>query len=117
MAGLTTEPSVIVPIEYVYRNLICEFEHWDVCLVGLVNYFGKRCLCKVRDLLEDQIEYTLHEIDWDEECDDYLNDYRAAYPHWFYVDGKRQRDAMSEFGAIVRLGERWGSNPIVRKTV
>lgn len=84
---------MVKSFEWVYEHLVCEFNHWDICLIGLVEFNGKKYLCKANN--DDDSEcsrkcsYTLYEIDWNEECDEYLEDYKVAYKHWFHENGKR----------------------------
>lgn len=81
---------VIVPLRWVYDHLICEFDHWDICLNGLVDRNGERWFCEVcGDGLEENIEYKLRPVSWNAECDEYLEDYRVAYKHWLYEYGRR----------------------------
>lgn len=77
------------PIKWVYDHLICEFNHWDICLTGLVEVDGIKMLATVEpeydgNCHQEEIDYTLQEIAWDAECDEYLEDYRVAYKHWFH---------------------------------
>ena len=78
---------VIVPLEWVYDHLICEFSHWDICLKGLVLRNGERWFCWLGDQYCDDVQYTIRKVNWTPECDEYLDDYRAAYVHWFH-EGK-----------------------------
>ncbi len=87
--GTPVDRLVIVPLRRVYENLICEFDHWDICLTGLVERDGERWFCEVCGQYEEDIEYKLRPVKWNAECDEYLEDYRVAYKHWFYENGKR----------------------------
>lgn len=105
--------EVIVPFEWVYNHLICEFDHWDICLTGLVDRDGEKWVCRVRDPYAEPVEYTLTPIEWTEECEEYLEDYRVAYKHWFYKDGKRGTYNGWPLGWF---GEKWKHrNPITKQ--
>ena len=79
------DPAVIVPLWWVYEHLICEFQHWDICLTGLVDRNGERWFCEVYG----DAEYMLRPVAWNAECDEYFADYRVAYKHWCREGGKR----------------------------
>lgn len=85
-----TEAERDVSIEWVYEHLVCEFDHWDICLAGLVSDGGVYRLARVIDPEADDVQYTLHDIHWTDECNEYLEDYRVAYAHWFHTNGKRE---------------------------
>lgn len=90
--------------------MICEFEHWDRCLKGLVECDGQKMFCKI---LNDD-EYELRPIAWDAECDEYLADYRKAYPHWFHDESKRSYDGRD----LKWFSDKWQHrNPIEEKAV
>lgn len=73
---------------FVYSNLICSFDHFDVCISGLVRVKGEYMLCKALDVHRDT-RYSLKPIAWNDECEEYLADYKVAYKHWLYKDGVR----------------------------
>lgn len=79
----------IVSLLWIYQRLICEFDHWDICLSGLINLNDKYVFCKVCDPNAKNVQYKLYNIIWNNECEEYLQDYRIAYTHWFYNNGKR----------------------------
>ena len=80
--------SVIVPKRWVYDHLICEFNHYDVCLKGLVERNGEKWFCWIiGEYFEDDVQYTIRRVNWTPECEEYLSDYRKTYEHWFH-DGK-----------------------------
>lgn len=108
--------SEIVSIEWVYEHLICEFSHWDICLCGLVERNGEKFLCHVCDEYAKKVKYKLQPVEWTEECQEFLDDYRVAYRHWCYVDGKRQDP---QYGVRIDwYDEKWGDrDPIGRKAV
>ena len=78
-------------IDWVYERLICEFDHYDICLKGLCKEDDQYYICVLHsDLHTEDSDYKVAPIDLDEECKDYLEDYKKAYIHWFRdKDGKR----------------------------
>ena len=86
---------IMVNIDYIYKNLICEFTHWDICLTGLINHEGEKWYCEIGEDCqdsedEDEIqEYKIYPVDWNDECEEYLKDYRVAYKHWFHEGNPR----------------------------
>lgn len=103
---------MIVPIRFVYKHLVCEFDHWDICITGLIFKDGKYWFCKLLgDESQDNPEYLLTRCLWTEECEEYLDDYRVAYKHWVYKNGKR----LESYGGqdLSWFSEKWnGRNPI-----
>jgi hypothetical protein len=75
----------VVDYDWLRDHLVCEFDHWDVCLTGLV-YDHELLFCEIRS----DKKYNLYQINWTEECAEYLKDYKVAYKHWFYTDGIRR---------------------------
>lgn len=107
-----TDPTdaVIMPLGWVYEHLICEFDHWDICLKGLVDRNGERWFCWVGDAYCDDVQYTLRKVDWTALCDEYLEDYRVAYEHWFH-EGKPR--GSYDGRPLDWFNEKWGHrNPI-----
>lgn len=79
----------LATLEFVYERMICEFTHWDICLTGLIELDGQKVFCEVKDPYAKDVQYDLRRVSWDDECDEYLEDYRVAYTHWFHEGGKR----------------------------
>jgi hypothetical protein len=105
--------ETIVPFDWVYDNLICEFDHWDICLTGLVDRNGERWLCRVIDPDVENVQYKLTPIEWTSECEEYLEDYRVAYKHWFHENGKR---GMYNGWPLAWFAEKWQKrNPIAQQ--
>lgn len=105
----------IVILEWVYARLYCEFDHWDICLTGLVQLDENLLFCKI---LSDspkiyKSNYLVSEVNWTPECLEYLDDYRNAFPHWFYTNGERPRYS----GVYPRsFTEKWQNrNPITEQ--
>ena len=74
-----------VPLKWVYDHLVCEFDHYDICLIGLVLDNGEYFLCDLDAATDDEnTKYTLKKLDWNAECEEFLADYRKAYHHWFH---------------------------------
>lgn len=69
----------IVIFEWVYARLYCEFDHWDICKI----------LSDSPKIYKSK--YLISEVNWTPECLEYLDDYRNAFPHWFYTNGERLR--------------------------
>jgi hypothetical protein len=103
-----------VSYAWVRQRLICEFDHWDVVLQGLIEDDGVNKFVKIIGPDERVIDqYTVHEIDWTEECDEFLADYRKAYAHWFPIDGKRSYYDGRDLSWFI---EKWRKrNPIIEK--
>ncbi len=98
-------------IGQVYAHLLCEFDHWDICLTGLVLCDGALCWCETIDVDAEDVVYTIRPIDWTPECTEYLYDYRKAFPHWFH--DVKPRDPVPVDGAMAAFREKWaGRNPI-----
>ena len=94
-----------------YKHLVCEFSHWDHCLTGLVRDDGAWWFCRSMERSDgEQVEYTLSPIRWNAECDEYLDEYREAYAHWFHdVQPRVRYDGRS----LRWFAEKWrGRNPI-----
>ena len=88
---MTTEnnsQTVIRSHSWVYEHLVCEFNHWDVCLTGLVKWEGEMWFCRILPSKVDS-QYSLHKVNWTPECTEYLDDYRKSFAHWFH-EGKPQ---------------------------
>jgi len=82
--------EVIESIDWIYEHLVCEFDHWDVCITGLVEFGGAKWFCNVIGDTTyncNEAKYRLQKVDWTPECEEYLSDYRKAYHHWFH-EGK-----------------------------
>ena len=104
--------TTIVPYDFVRERLVCEFAHWDICLVGLIRISGEYWGCiAIGD--RDCKRYRVTKLNWTKECEEYLADYRASYHHWFYTDGRRESyDGRS----LYDLSEKWGNkNPITKQ--
>lgn len=99
---------------YVYEHLICEFDHWDFCLVGLCKIDEKYFVCKVIDTRNRKdLKYSLKEVEMTKERMEYLEDYRKAYYHWFYEDGKR--GTRYDGRDLKWFNDKWQTNPIVNE--
>jgi len=96
-----------VSLDWVYDHIVCEFDHWDICLVGLVERDDEKLLCRVVNQYADDVKYTLHPIKWDETCQEYLEDYQVAYKHWCYIDGVRQSSYTGK--SIEWFHDKWGN--------
>ncbi len=104
---------VIVPIAFVYARLVCEFSHWDQCLTGLIRLHGGYWVCRMVGDYHGK-RYRITPVEWAEECEQYLADYRATYHHWFYVNGKRPSYDGRPLGS---LRDKWGDrNPILEQS-
>ena len=80
----------LVSTSDVYRNLICEFTHYDVCLTGLIRWgFGKAYVRVVPDHQEEDRGYIAIPVVLDRIESRYLEVYRLTYHHWWYTEGKR----------------------------
>lgn len=113
-----SEPSTKMRIEskdWVYERLICEFDHWDICRIGLIHDGDSFKLVEIIDDKRGKETYAVYDIEWNNECTDYLADYEVAYKHWFYKNGQRQepnRERMDWFY------EKWGDkHPIENATI
>jgi len=96
--------------DWIYDHLICEFDHWDVCITGLVERDGVKLFTGIVDETDDEITYELLPIKWTPECDEYLADYRKAYAHWFH-EGKPR--VMYDGRDLKWFADKWkGRNPI-----
>lgn len=101
----------IVTLEYVYSHLICEFDHWDICLKGLVCCDSCLWYCEVADPNVNPVAYVLYKVEWNDACEEYLTDYKAAYKHWFYSNG--QREHRYDGWDLSWFARKWGhKNPI-----
>ena len=99
---------------WLHNHLICEFDHNDCCLSGLVEYEGEKYYCKIINWEIHNPYYYVYPIKWDTKCDEYLDDYKAAYPWWFYNDGKRGEYDGREF---MWFRDKWkGRSPIVENS-
>lgn len=100
-------------LKWIKKHLICEFRHWDVCLVGLIRHKERYMLCRiVKGQFFDRHspKYMLHDIAWTDECSEYLDDYRKAYRHWFYEGGNRTHQY--DGSDLSWFGKKWKTNPI-----
>lgn len=99
--------------KWVYEHLVCEFDHWDFCLAGLVKVDEKYFYCK---FLGDKTKtYEILPINWTEECQEYLDDYAVAYKHWFYVDGHRTESY--NHWDLSWFSEKWGHRSPIEESV
>lgn len=99
--------------EWTYKHLICEFDHWDICLSGLVEYDNKKWLCKPINSTKKRPDYRLYLIEWDEECQEFLDDYKVVYRHWVYENRKRKNAYNGDSSWFL---EKWKNyNPIEKK--
>lgn len=106
---------------WVRERIICEFDHYDCCLKGLVEHEGRKLFVRIANRADVECDpdepsvYTVHEIDWDQECDEYLADYRAAFAHWFWHDGKLPDFDGSDYSWF---RQKWqGRNPIEQRLI
>lgn len=67
----------------VYKYLVCEFDHWDVCLKGLIKKDGQYYFCNLIGS-NTKPKYRVYKIIWTKDCENYLRDYKKAYLHWFH---------------------------------
>lgn len=107
--------SIIASRDWVYEHLVCEFDHWDVCLAGLIERGGERWWCSVAEPYADEVIYQLLPIAWDAECEEYLADYRVAYRHWFH-EGK-PRPAAVPGQSCGWFYEKWENRNPIRERV
>lgn len=112
---------MVQSLDWVYDHLVCEFGHWDICLSGLVEFEGDKYFCKVVNpdaKYEDddtKVLYAISPIVWNNECTEYLEDYRKAYLHWFHKDGKR---CSYDGRPLDWFSEKWKHrNPIAEQAV
>jgi len=104
-----------VDIDYVYSRLVCEFNHYDICIDGIIEVDGVKKFCKLYDdhLETDRIaEYEIYDVDWTSECLEYLDDYMKTFNHWCYKNCKRQRGLDEYTKNIKWFNEKWDKNPI-----
>lgn len=108
-------------IDDFYREIFCAFDYWDVPLSGLIlrdeKYLFFELINAYNSLADDDPPvYQVSEIDWDEECEEYLQDYVVAYKHWLYKDGKRPYGY--EGWSLEWFSEKWKHRkPIKEKIV
>ena len=110
--------------DYVYDRMICEFNHWDVCLKGLIEVDGQKMFCEVVESEDyENLVYHIFPVAWDDVCDEYLKDYKESYHHWFH-----NRDHMGDMGCSNRetydgrpldwFTEKWQKcNPIAERVI
>ncbi len=96
-------------IDWVNDHLVCEFDHWDEVIIGLVRVGDELMWCEPA---HETGSYNILPIDWDDECQQYLDDYRKAYPHWFPVDGIRPEYTGWD---VSSFSVKWPQNPIKGK--
>lgn len=104
----------IMPEDWVYEHLVCEFSHWDVCLTGLIEEDGVYKFVTAIEGYTDTTKpgnYEVDDIAWNAECDEYLDDYRVVYKHWFHKNGQRVYDCPR--GDMSWFNDKWDhKNPI-----
>ena len=102
----------------IYKYLVCEFNHWDFCLSGLVKLDESYFLCEYAMDIEcllrrSYVCYTLKPIEMTEEMLEYLADYKTKSPFWFHEDGKRYiEERGSDLPCGRKFSEKWPENPI-----
>lgn len=107
---------IVKNLQFVYKYLVCEFDHYDFCLKGLIKIGTRYFVCiniRGRDDPEEEIYYNLYPIELDEECNEYLEDYRVAYKHWFHEGHERCQYLCWD---LSWFSEKWKHrNPIIEK--
>lgn len=89
----TNKNYCTVDIDFVYKYLVCEFDHWDICLEGLVEIYSFMYFCEIVSTNisnRKSVQYALYPIYWTDECQEFLEDYGVAYKHLFFQNGKKQ---------------------------
>jgi hypothetical protein len=113
----------IESIDWVYERLICEFDHWDICLQGLIHDEGNFKFVEINIAEKDRafylrykknIAYCVYDINWNNECTAYLADYELAYPQWFYENGIRRQPNK---GDILWFYDKWRDNNLIENAV
>lgn len=115
----TTKMDNFFSLATIRHFLYCEFDHYDYCLKGLMQIDGRFVVCRVAGEIECVVDgnlpfFTLHLLDWDEKCQEYLGDYRHRFLHWFY-DKNRNRMQANKDQSLGPLSEKWKNNPILDK--
>lgn len=82
---------MLISYNFMKKHLVCEFDHWDICLKGLIEVKGIRYYCKIAGNYWDNnmLKYEVTKVILDKECEEYLEDYKIAYKHWFPINGQR----------------------------
>lgn len=107
---------IIKHYKFVYKYLVCEFDHYDYCLKGLVKVGNRYFVCITTNMdgnPEEEIYYNLFQVNLDKECLEYLDDYRVAYKHWFH-EGKPRCQYLH--WDLTWFSEKWKHrNPILEQ--
>jgi len=70
----------VIKLEECYEYLVCFFFYYDVVLEGLIQLNGHYYYCSITE----NHKYNLLPVEWDERCEEFLEDYRSAYPSAFF---------------------------------
>lgn len=102
-------------VAWIYERLVCELDHYDICLRGIVDVDGELMFCRVVGEFRNQPLYTLHAIDWNDKTREWFEDYKQAYAHWVY-DSDRRRPAY-DGRSTQWFSDKWrGTNyPLLRE--
>lgn len=105
--------------EWTYKHLVCEFDHWDFCINGLILYEKHYYVCELanpRTCYDEDPKYYIYPIDWNDKCTEYLEDYKIAYAHWFHTNGVRE--TKYEGWDLCWFEEKWKhKNPIAEQII
>jgi hypothetical protein len=86
------------------------FTYWDYPLSGLIKVREEYQVC----ILATKDRYKTTPIELDAKCLEFLEDYKKAYLHLFYENGKRITQYKGE--SLKWFEEKWNhQNPIMEK--
>jgi hypothetical protein len=110
---------MIKDFNWVHDHLICEFHHYDCCLIGLVKDIDTYLLAEVIDPkpIDGPITYNIYEIKWDNECAEFLADYEIAFAYWFW-DLSKFKKFDDNLENHVWFTKKWKDRePIIEKSI
>ena len=110
----------IISHKYFYKNLVCAFNYYDLVLEGLVSinnvlYLGS-IIGDPFECLERPLCYSIEKIQVNDEIVEYINDYKKAYPQWFYKNGQR----IGKYDPSIPIkwfSDKWNKRNPVRESI
>ena len=79
---------MVKTIDWVKDRIVCHFEYWDIPLNGLIKE-NNTILYFENTGYHYSSDYKIYNIDWNEKCDEFFEDFKVAFKHCFYEQGKR----------------------------